>query len=478
MKQYVNIFLYLLLCCLGFNTVDAQELSKADIDKVVLESIKTIDRNYIVPKIKEKVITGLRNSHEAGKYNQFVNRRDLAKSLTNDLRSLSDDFHLYLVAKSKDEQVNARPRRQMMRSAPDPEAFKGLLTYEMLEGNIAYLKVPLFGPLDYVKADIDSFLELSLDADALIVDVRECPGGYGETLAYLAGGFMPKSAHLTTYYSQEGSDELFSFETKHGKINKDKEVYVLVGNRTGSAAEGFAFYLQQLDRISVVGKSSAGGGRSNEFFPIGEHFDLSVSVRNSVTPNGKQFQGVGVQPNLITPEHNALDQAHINALLNLQAKYPERDEKYATLISKIGQPEVALRKGDKSDIEQTVLGYLENFFENNTEEMFKYLHPQLAKRGISKKRGESTLFFEDITREQLTAMLQRKPPFPKDKQQHAIEILDVFHNTATVRVATGYPGRMEWIEYIHLCRLNDTWSIANIIWDYYPKKDKQIKRTK
>lgn len=470
MKQRINIFLCLLLCCLGFNTGKSQELSKPEIDQVVLEMIKTIDQNYIVPEIKKKVITGLRKNHGAGKYDKILDSRGLAKSLTRDLRSLSDDFHLYLVAKSDDGEVNARPRRQMMRSTPDPEAFKGLLTYEMLEGNIAYLKVPLFGPLDYVKEDIDGFLELSMDADALIIDVGECPGGYGETLAYLAGGFIPKPTHLTTYYGKEGADELFSFETKYGKINRNKEVYVLVGNRTGSAAEGFAFYLQQQDRISVVGKPSAGGGRSNAFFPIGKHFDLSVSTRTSVTPNGKQFQGVGVQPDLITPEHNALDQAHIIALTNLQTKYPEKREEYSKLISKIGQPEVAPRKTDKSDIEQTVLGYLENFFENNTEEMFKYLHPQLAKRGISKKRGASTLFFEDMTKEQLTEMLQRKPAFSKDKQQHKIEILDVFHNTATVRVATGYPGRMEWIEYIHLCRLDDTWSIANIIWDYYPKK--------
>ncbi len=474
MKQYKHILLGISLCCLGLMPLHAQTLSKPEIAEVVQKMIQTIDDNYIIPEIKEKVIARLKENNAMGKYSDVTDREELAKSMTHDLKMWSNDFHLYLVAKSNSEQVSASPRRQMIRNNPDPAAFKNLLTYKMLKGNIAYLNIPMFAPLDYIKEDIDDFLKLSTSADALIIDVRQCPGGSGETLAYLAGGFIEKSTHLTTYHSKEGSEKSFSFETSYGKANKDKRVYVLIGGRTGSAAEGFAFYLQQQGRVTVVGKTSAGGGRSNQFFPIGEHFDLSVSVRTSVTPNGKQFQGVGVLPNLITPESNALNQAHIQALTELQMKLPKKRAYYERLIAEVGKPEVRPRRGDLKAIEQTVLGYLENFFENKTEAMFQYLHPELAKRGISKKRGESTLFFENMTNEQLKEMLQKKPAFSKERQQNNIEVLDVFHNTASVRVSTGYPGRMEWIEYIHLCRLEDKWNIVNIIWDYYPKKRKSL----
>lgn len=128
------------------------------------------------------------------------------------------------------------------------------------------------------------------------------------------------------------------------------------------------------------------------------------------------------------------------------------------------------------DIEQAVLGYIENFFENNTEEMFQYLHPQLAKRGISQKRGENTFFFEDMSKERLQAMLAKKKALPKSEQENKVIILDTFQNTAAVRLETGYPNRMKWIEYIHLSKTHDQWLITNVIWDYYPTKKRSRKR--
>ena len=122
-------------------------------------------------------------------------------------------------------------------------------------------------------------------------------------------------------------------------------------------------------------------------------------------------------------------------------------------------------------IELTVLGYIENFFENNREEMLQYLHPQLAKRGISPtKRGESALFFEDMSIEKLQAILGKKKALPKSEQENKVIILDTFYNTAAVRLETGYPNRMKWIEYIHLSKTNGKWLVTNVIWDYYPRK--------
>ncbi|WP_181899472.1 S41 family peptidase [Flagellimonas nanhaiensis] len=452
-----------------------QDLDKSYVNKTVNKIIDVIDKNYIIPELKTEVISDISANLEQGKYHNLPDHKSLAKTLTRDLKESSGDFHLYVVAKASDVEEKTSPVRQMRRMSPDPKAFENLLSYTILEGNIAYLKIPLFAPLEYIKEDLDAFLETTLSADAIIVDVRDCPGGSGETLAYLAGGIVAKETHLTTYYSKTEQQSLYTPKTKFGPINDKKEVFVLTNGNTGSAAEGFAFYLQQIGRVTVVGAPSAGGGRSNEFFPIDDVLDLSVSTRTSVTPNGKQFQGVGVQPAVFTPENNALKQAQILALQSLQEKSPEQKPLYKNLLKEIGKDRMKYQRGDKQNITKTVLGYLENFFENNTEEMLKYLHPQLAKRGISKKRGESALFFQDMEMDELKAMLERKPAFPMEKQQNKVEIQDVFFNSASVKVTTGYPGRMEWIEYIHLFKLNGEWKIANILWDYFPRKNQKTK---
>tara|TARA_R110002073_G_scaffold326975_1_gene507312 strand:- start:21489 stop:21944 length:456 start_codon:yes stop_codon:yes gene_type:complete len=134
------------------------------------------------------------------------------------------------------------------------------------------------------------------------------------------------------------------------------------------------------------------------------------------------------------------------------------------------QPVSAQKDKEQRAITKVVLGYIENFFENNETEMLKYLHPNLAKRGLSKKRGQTNLFFDNMDMNRLKSMLKRKKTLSKKEQKNKVKILDIFHNTASVRLETGYPNRMQWIEYIHLYRLNGKWAIANIFWDYYPKK--------
>ncbi len=124
---------------------------------------------------------------------------------------------------------------------------------------------------------------------------------------------------------------------------------------------------------------------------------------------------------------------------------------------------------EHQNIKNVTLGYIENFFENNTKEMLSYLHPKLAKRGFSKKRGEQSLYFENLSKERLVKMLKKKKRLPRNQQKNTVKILDVFYNTASVRLTTGYPGKMRWIEYIHLCKTDNKWQIVNIIWDYFPR---------
>jgi len=113
---------------------------------------------------------------------------------------------------------------------------------------------------------------------------------------------------------------------------------------------------------------------------------------------------------VITPTKNALEQAKIEAYLDLKQKSPNQEQKYKQLISKISKPKVRLQPGDMTKINNAVTGYIENFFENNIDEMYKYLHPDLAKRGMSKKRGEETLFFQNMTNTELKAMMGKKKP--------------------------------------------------------------------
>ena len=78
--------------------------------------------------------------------------------------------------------------------------------------------------------------------------------------------------------------------------------------------------------------------------------------------------------------------------------------------------------------------------------------------------------------EELKKMMTSKKALPKQEQINTVEILDVFRNTASVKLTTGYPKRMKWIEYIHLVKVEGKWKIANIVWDYFPMKPRSRRK--
>jgi C-terminal processing protease CtpA/Prc len=87
-------------------------------------------------------------------------------------------------------------------------------------------------------------------------------------------------------------------------------VYILTSKRTFSAAEAFAYDLQALKRATVVGEPTGGGAHPFQYRRVRPHFVLSLAEARSLNPITKQnWQGVGVQPDVLVPAENAFDKA-------------------------------------------------------------------------------------------------------------------------------------------------------------------------
>lgn len=89
-----------------------------------------------------------------------------------------------------------------------------------------------------------------------------------------------------------------------------KPLYILISNKTFSAAEGFAYDLQALGRAVIVGERSGGGAHPFEYRRVHPHFVLSLAEGRSVNPiTGGNWQGTGVTPDVPVPPGGALDKA-------------------------------------------------------------------------------------------------------------------------------------------------------------------------
>lgn len=122
---------------------------------------------------------------------------------------------------------------------------------------------------------------------------------------------------------------------------------------------------------------------------------------------------------------------------------------------------------DSSAIRQTALDYIEGWYEGNAERMERALHPELAKRivNVDSRNGRSSLGQQSA----MTLVLNTrrgggKEETPAAQQRKDIRILDVFGNTASVRIDAS-----TWVDYLHVAKWNGRWVIVNVLWANRPQ---------
>lgn len=125
----------------------------------------------------------------------------------------------------------------------------------------------------------------------------------------------------------------------------------------------------------------------------------------------------------------------------------------------------AQSKQDSLDITRITLDYLESQHKPNPEQMDQALHPRMVKRTFWKDKATqkdylSEFFAENmvILAEKYNAKEDKFPPLPKKE----VKLLDVSDRTASVKLTAN-----EWIDYMHLVKLNGKWKIVNVLWQYH-----------
>lgn len=305
-------------------TADQRAAAVARIKQIVQERYVFPDR---VPAILARLDQGL----ASGRYDEAV-PRTFADRLTDDLRDSSGDRHMY---------VNVDPAQYAAAvSGPtDPEARNpalealwergavrdnhGLSDMRLLPGNVRYLRITGFQWVDdRTGRAYDAAARFLSEGDAVIIDIRNNGGGSHGAVRYLVSHFMDGN-QLEMTFLQSGEEPSQSRTLDYlpsGRI-KGKPVYVLINANVGSAAEAFAYDVQQFHLGTLVGSKTAGAANNNAFEPVAPLFMLSVSFGRPVHPvSGGNWEAVGVSPDVAAPDGEELDAAQVLALAALEAR--------------------------------------------------------------------------------------------------------------------------------------------------------------
>lgn len=260
----------------------------------------------------------LRADVEAGLFAQLASGDNFAEGVGNRLRELTGDGHLNLEYSNTeigegDDAQEAFDQEQMERWYGAHINY-GVERIERLEGNIGYLDLRVFPPIDMGGETITAAMTVLADTDALIIDLRRNGGGIGDTADLVASYLFASERRPLTGVYDRPSDTLtqrFTQPFVPGKrFGPDKPVYVLISPQTFSAAEALAYNLQALGRAKVIGEPSGGGAHPFEYVRIHPNYVLWSVTAKSVNPiTGSNWQSVGVQPDIQVGSEDALTRA-------------------------------------------------------------------------------------------------------------------------------------------------------------------------
>lgn len=125
---------------------------------------------------------------------------------------------------------------------------------------------------------------------------------------------------------------------------------------------------------------------------------------------------------------------------------------------------------DQANIKQTAFDYIEGWYDGNAERMERALHPELAKRVLLADPKTQAGRVEQMSAMTLVQKTRNRAsdPTPADKRKAEVTVLDVYGNTASVKVEA-----YEWIDYLHLIKTKGKWVIINVLWEPTPETKKR-----
>ncbi|MBO9709843.1 MAG: S41 family peptidase [Caulobacter sp.] len=324
----------------------AEELTAGQAGQVV-DALAGAMESYVDPAKAGQVRQALRAARPD--LVRIHDRQALAEALSAITLKISNDAHLKVSVTTAS--ASAAPLSDADQALLDRRLAYGLMSARRLPANIGYLKLRYFEQGPAGATMIDQAMALLKDTDALIIDLRENTGGGGAADERLLGHLSTKPL-VMDQIRWRGADGKVTVENRQvsqgpgGALYDGKPVYVVIGGRTFSAAEAFAYTVQANKRATLVGTVTRGGGNPSNRPTPGLGFGLSVFVPNGRVVNpltGAGWEGAGVKPDVTAPLDGALTEAYRQALAAAKplVSTPKSDKERADAIA---DPAAALLK--------------------------------------------------------------------------------------------------------------------------------------
>ncbi len=168
------------------------------------------------------------------------------------------------------------------------------VTWGMLPNGVAHIRLSQFtgGSLDEMKQAIQE--ARAAGATAIILDLRDNPGGLVNEAIGIASEFLPLNDVI---YKEQNRDGVISVKrTLPGQSAVDLPLVVLINEYSASAAEILAGAIRDNGRGVLIGETTLGTGTVLSQFDISNGASVLLGTDLWLTASGDQIWKVGVEP--------------------------------------------------------------------------------------------------------------------------------------------------------------------------------------
>ena len=190
--------------------------------------------------------------------------------------------------------------------------------WEMLDGKIAHVTITNFS--NRTGEELISILDEveTQGGDGIVLDLRNNPGGLVDAAVDVVSQFVNDGVVVYALDSDEQKDE---WDVISGGVALDIPMAVLVNENSASASEVVAGALQDYKRAKIIGVTIYGKGKMGLVNTLSNDGSLYVTYARWYTPNGRQIDDVGIDPDIEVEVPSSEDEVDTDVQLQVASEY-------------------------------------------------------------------------------------------------------------------------------------------------------------
>ncbi|RPH61056.1 MAG: hypothetical protein EHM81_05035 [Chloroflexi bacterium] len=324
--------------------------------KILQHLCEKLTACYVFPDSAEIICANLRKHQETGEYDAIEEGDLFALALTMHMQEVNHDEHLWVKWHPEPLPDDEGPLRlnqdwQEQRRLEASLDNYGLHRAERLPGNVGYIDIHYFHRPAWGGDTAVAAMNFLADASALIIDLRNCTGGYPGMIALISSYlFGEDPVHLNSIYwrDEDITQQYWTLPYVPGKGFCNKPIYVLTSKVTFSGGEEFAYILQTRKRATLIGDKTDGGAHAGASYRLDPHFEAFIPIGRTINPiTATNWEGSGITPDIPVPQEQAFTAAYYMAIRSVLANLGASPSGALMALSKEAQTAIKELESDQ-----------------------------------------------------------------------------------------------------------------------------------